>query len=96
MLKLQKHTLAGQQKKTPDKGKARPIGKMKKNVAKTTPITWQVALLLTLQSQLTDKAKHTAAINTGDYRRTPDDRGRIFTGRSGFRCHSWKWPRTRR
>ena len=31
-----KTTLAGQPRKTPDKGKAKPLGKMKKNVAKTT------------------------------------------------------------
>ena len=31
-------TSAGQPRKTPDKGKAKPLGKMKKNVAKTTGI----------------------------------------------------------
>ena len=34
-----KTTTAGQQRKAPDKGKAKPLGKMKKNVAKTTLIT---------------------------------------------------------
>ena len=34
-----KTTPARQQRKTPDKGKAKPLGKMKKNVAETTPIT---------------------------------------------------------
>ena len=36
-VQVSKTFLAGQQKKTPDKGKAKPIGKIKKNVAKTTP-----------------------------------------------------------
>ena len=34
-----KTTLAGQNKKPPDNGKAKPLGKMKKNNAKTTPNT---------------------------------------------------------
>ena len=34
-----KTTSAGQPRKTPDKGKAKPLGKIKKNVAKTTPNT---------------------------------------------------------
>ena len=34
-----KTTSARQQRKTPDKGKAKPLGKMKKNIAKTTPNT---------------------------------------------------------
>ena len=34
-----KTSVARQQKKTPDKGKAKPIGKVKKNVVKTTPNT---------------------------------------------------------
>ena len=34
---MTKTTLAGQNKKTPDKGKAKPLGKMKKNVTKSTP-----------------------------------------------------------
>ena len=33
---MTKTTLAGQNKKPPDKGKAKPLGKMKKNVAKST------------------------------------------------------------
>ena len=36
---ITKTTMAGQNKKTPDKGKAKPIGKMKKNVAKSIPNT---------------------------------------------------------
>ena len=34
---IQVSSSAGQQKKPPDKGKAKPIGKVKKNVVKTTP-----------------------------------------------------------
>ena len=56
-----KTTPAGQQKKMPDKGKAKPLGKMKKNIAKTIPITTG-GPSTNLQSQLRDKAKHTAAL----------------------------------
>ena len=56
-----KTTPAGQQKKIPDKGKAKPFGKMKKIVAKTTPNTTG-GPSTNLQSQLWDKAKHTAAL----------------------------------
>ena len=56
-----KTTSAGQQKKTPDKGKAKALGKMKKNVAKTTPNTI-VGPSANLQSQLRDKAKHTVVL----------------------------------
>ena len=56
-----KTTSAGQQRKTPDKGKAKPLGKMKKNVAKTTPNT-TAGFSDNLQSQIRDKAKHTAAL----------------------------------
>ena len=56
-----KTTPAGQQKKIPDKGKAKPLGKMKKNVAKTTPNTTD-GPSVNLHSQLRDKAKHTAAL----------------------------------
>ena len=60
---ITKTTLAGQNKKTPDKGKAKPLGKMKKKVAKLTPNTVTMAGPSTnLQSQLRDKAKHTAAL----------------------------------
>ena len=34
---ITKTTPAGQNKKAPDKGKAKPLGKMKKNITKTTP-----------------------------------------------------------
>ena len=56
-----KTTSARQPRKTPDKGKAKPLGKMKKNVAKTTPNT-TAGPSANLQSQLKDKAKHTAAL----------------------------------
>ena len=56
-----KTTSAGQQKKTPDKGKAKLLGKIKKNVAKTT-LNTTVGPSANLQSQLRDKAKHTAAL----------------------------------
>ena len=56
-----KTTSAGQQRKTPDKGKAKPLGKMKKNIAKTTPNT-TVGPSANLQNQLRDKAKHTTAL----------------------------------
>ena len=55
-----KTSLVGQPKKTPDKGKAKPIGKVKKNVVKTTP-NMTTRPSANLQSQLRDKAKHTAA-----------------------------------
>ena len=56
-----KTTSAGQQRKIPDKGKSKPLGKMKKNVAKTTPnIT--AGPSANLQSQLRDKTKHTATL----------------------------------
>ena len=56
-----KTTSAGQPRKTPDKGKAKPLGKMKKNVAKTT-LNTTAGPSANLQSQLRDKAKHTAAL----------------------------------
>ena len=56
-----KTTSAGQPRKTLDKGKAKPLGKMKKNVAKTT-LNTSAGPCANLQSQLRDKAKHTAAL----------------------------------
>ena len=56
-----KTTPTGQQRKTPDKGKAKPLGKIKKNIAKTTPTTTS-GPSANLGSQLRDKAKHTAAL----------------------------------
>ena len=56
-----KTTPMGQQEKTPDKGKAKPIGKVKKNVVKTTPNT-TTSPTIKLHSQLKYKAKHTATL----------------------------------
>ena len=56
-----KTTPTGQQKKTPDKGKAKYIGKAKKNIVNTTPNT-TAGPSVNLHSQLRDKAKHTAAL----------------------------------
>ena len=57
---ITKTSLAGQQKRTPDKGKAKPIGKTKKNPIKTSNATSGPSA--NLCSQLKDKAKHTAAL----------------------------------
>ena len=58
-----KATLAGQIKKPPDKGKAKPFGKIKKNIAKLTPNAVTTAgPSANLQSHLRDKAKHMAAL----------------------------------
>ena len=56
-----KTTSAGQPKKLLDKGKAKPLGKTKKIVAKMTPNTTG-GPSTNLQSQLRDNAKHTAAL----------------------------------
>ena len=55
-----KMSTTGPQKKAPDKGKAKPIGKGKKNPVKTPNITTSSSA--NLHSQLKDKAKHTAAL----------------------------------
>ena len=55
-----KPPLAGQQKKSPDKEKVKPIGKVKKNPANTSNTTSSPSA--TLCSQVKDKAKHTAAL----------------------------------
>ena len=55
-----KTSLTGQQKKTLDKGKAKPIGKAKKNPIKTPNTT--LGPSANLCSQLKDKAKHTAVL----------------------------------
>ena len=52
--------LAGQQKRTLDRGKAKPIGKAKKNPVKTPNTT--LGPSANMHSQLKDKAKHTAAL----------------------------------
>ena len=54
-------SLMGQQKKIPDKGKAKRIGKAKKNPIKTAPNT-TLGPSVNLRSQLKDKAKHTATL----------------------------------
>ena len=51
---------AGQPKKAPDKGKAKPIGKGKKSPIKTPNTISSPST--NLCSQLKDKAKHTAAL----------------------------------
>ena len=56
---ITKTTPAGQNKKALDKGKARPLGKMKKNVAKLTP---NVVTTAGPSANLRDKAKHMAAL----------------------------------
>ena len=60
-VQITKTFLAGQQKKIPDKGKAKPIGKAKKKPIKTTPNTTS-GPSANLHSQLKEKAKHTAAL----------------------------------
>ena len=55
-----KTSLAGQQKKTLDEGKAKPIGKAKKNPVKIPNTTSGPST--NLHSQLKDKAKHAAAL----------------------------------
>ena len=55
-----KTSLAGQQKKVPEKGKTKPTDKRKKNPAKTPNTTSGPSS--NLHSQLKDKAKHTAAL----------------------------------
>ena len=59
-IQVAKTSPAGQQKKTLDKGKSKPLGKVKKNV-KATPNTTS-GPSVNLCSQLSDKAKHTAAL----------------------------------
>ena len=72
----------GQLKKTPEKGKARPAGKGKKNLIKTPNTTLNPSV--NLHSQLKDKAKHTAAL-IQDYRGTASYRGGICKRRTRFR-----------
>ena len=58
-----KAALEGQCKKANDKGKAKPLGKGKKNVAKsTTNAVTTTGPSVNLCSNLRDKAKHTAAL----------------------------------
>ena len=60
-VQITKTFLVGQQKRIPDKVKAKPIGKAKKNPIKTTPNTTS-GPSVNLHSQLKDKAKHTAVL----------------------------------
>ena len=60
-IQITKISSAGQQKKLPDKGKTKPVGKVKKNVVKTTPDTTS-SPTVNLHSQLKDKANHTATL----------------------------------
>ena len=60
-IQMTKTSSAGQQKKPPDKGKAKPIRKVKKNVVKTTSNATS-SPSANLCSQLRDKAKHTATL----------------------------------
>ena len=60
-IQITKTSIAGQQKRIIDKGKAKPIGKAKKSPIKTTPNTTS-GPSVNLHSQLKDKAKHTATL----------------------------------
>ena len=87
-----KTSLAGQPKKVPEKGKAKPTDKRKKNPA-TMPNTTS-GPSSNLHSQLKDKAKHTAALIqeiTENYklRRGIHKRG------TGFKCYPIERPRAR-
>ena len=84
-----KTTSVGQQRKTPDKGKAKPLGKMKKNVAKTAPNTTG-GPSANLQSQLRDKAKHTAALIQEITEELQAIEEESATGRTRLRCHPGK------
>ena len=58
-----KAALEGQGKRANDKGKTKPLGKGKKNVAKSTTNTFTTAgPSVNLHSTLRDKAKHTATL----------------------------------
>ena len=85
-VQITKTSSAGQQKRIPDKGKAKPIGKVKKNPIKTTPNTTS-GPSVNLCSQLKDKAKHTATLIQEITERTPSNRRGIFERRSRFRHH---------
>ena len=58
-----KTALEGQAKRANDKGKVKPLGKGKKNIAKsTTNAVTTAGPSVNLQSNLRDKAKYTAAL----------------------------------
>ena len=88
---ITKTTLTGQNKKAPDKGKAKTLSKMKKNIAKLTPNTVTAAgPSVNLQSQLRDKAKHMAVLIQEITEGTTGNRRRILKGRTRLRCHPRK------
>ena len=59
-IQTKKQLITGPQKKVPDKGKTKPIGKGEKGPVKTTNATTSSSAIL--HSHLKDKAKHTAAL----------------------------------
>ena len=59
-IQTNKQLTTGPQKKAPDKGKTKPIGKGKKGPVKSTAVTTTSSS--NLWSQLKDKAKHTATL----------------------------------
>ena len=59
-IQTNKQLTTGPQKKVPDKGKTKPIGKGKKGPVKSTNATTASSAIL--RSHLNDKAKHTAAL----------------------------------
>ena len=63
-VQITKTSLVGQQKKIPDKGKAKPIGKTKKNPIKTIPNT-TLGPSVNLCSQLKDKASSYVDTHSG-------------------------------
>ena len=68
---------------------------MKKNVAKSTPNTnTTTGPSANLQSQLRDKAKHTAALIQEITEELQAIEEESLKGRGRFRCHSGKWFRT--
>ena len=84
-----KTSSVGQQRKTTDKGKTKPIGKVKKNVVKATP-NRTAGPSANLHSQLRDKAKHTAALIQEITEELQAIEEESYKRRSGFRCHSGK------
>ena len=75
-VQITKTSSVGQQKKISDKGKAKPIGKTKKNPIKTTPNTTSSASV-NLQS-LKRQGKTHSHVNTRNYKGTPSNRRGIF------------------
>ena len=84
-IQITKTSSAGQQKKTPDKGKAKPLGKVKKNVVKTY---YNIGSFCKFTQSIKRQGKTCSHLDTRNYRGTPSNRRGIFERRSGFRCHS--------